>query len=304
LQNLIAELKPSLIHVNDLWWVPQTLRALRTTPVPVAAHLRQDLDVSKVAQYELARLDCVLAVSNQVAGTLEAGGVRRARIRVLHSGLDGRWMATEVEETESDVRQQLGIADHATVIGTVGNIFPRKGYDIMLRALPEILAAVPDVHYLVLGQGDEEHEQSLRHLCRDLGLTARVHFLGFERQVRALLDSMNLYVQPSLMEGFGIAVLEAMAREKAVVASRTGGLPDIVVNGETGLLVPPGDIGELARAVTALLKDPDGRTEMGRKGRQRVMRHFTVEAMMNGLSSVYAGLIQGPMEPSSVGAPL
>jgi glycosyltransferase involved in cell wall biosynthesis len=115
---------------------------------------------------------------------------------------------------------------------------------------------------------------------------------------------MNLYVQPSLMEGFGIAVLEAMAREKAVVASRTGGLPDIVVNGETGLLVPPGDIGELARAVTALLKDPDGRTEMGRKGRQRVMRHFTVEAMMNGLSSVYAGLIQGPMEPSSVGAPL
>lgn len=304
LRNLMEELKPSLIHVNDLWWVPQTLRALPAARVPVVAHLRQDLDVSKVAQYELARLDCVLAVSKQVAGTLEAGGVQRERIRVLHSGLDGRWIVTEVEGAGSGVRQQLGIADQAVVIGTVGNIFPRKGYDIMLRALPEILTAVPDVHYLVLGQGDEEHERSLRHLCRDLGLTARVHFLGFERQVRALLDAMNLYVQPSLMEGFGIAVLEAMAREKAVVASRTGGLPDIVVNGETGLLVPPGDIGELAKAVTALLKDPDGRKEMGRKGKLRVMKQFTVEAMMNGLSSVYAGLIQGPVEPSSVGAPL
>lgn len=304
LRHLIEDLKPSLIHVNDLWWVPQTLRALHAARVPVAAHLRQDLDVSKVAQYELARLDCVLAVSTQVAGTLEAGGVKRDRIRVLHSGLDGRWVGAEMDGAGSAVRRRLGIADHAVVIGTVGNIFPRKGYDIMLRALPEILAAVPDVHYLVLGQGDEEHERSLRLQCRDLGLTGRVHFLGFERQVRALLDAMNLYVQPSLMEGFGIAVLEAMARERAVVASRTGGLPDIVVNGETGLLVPPGDVGELARAVTALLKDPDGRKEMGRKGRQRVMKQFTVEAMMNGLSSVYAGLIQGPVEPSSIGAPL
>ncbi|MEX5213190.1 MAG: glycosyltransferase family 4 protein [Nitrospiraceae bacterium] len=304
LRLLIGDLKPALVHVNDLWWVPQTLRALRTARVPVAAHLRQDLDVSKVAQYELARLDCVMAVSNQVAGTLEAGGVRRDRIHVLHSGLDGRWTDAQEEGDRSDVRRRLGMSDHAVVIGTVGNIFPRKGYDIMLRALPEILTAVPNVHYLVLGQGDGAHEQSLRRLCRELGLTARVHFLGFERQVRTLLDAMNLYVQPSLMEGFGIAVLEAMAREKAVVASRTGGLPDIVVNGETGWLVPPGDIGELARAVTTLLKDPDGRKEMGRKGRQRVMRQFTVEAMMNRLSAVYAGLVRGPVAPSSIGAPL
>jgi glycosyltransferase involved in cell wall biosynthesis len=115
---------------------------------------------------------------------------------------------------------------------------------------------------------------------------------------------MDVYVQPSLMEGFGIAVLEAMAREKPVVASRTGGLPDIVVDGETGLLVPPGHIGELARAVTSLLKDPARREAMGRKGRQRVMQQFTVEAMMRDLSSAYDMLIRGSAEPFSVGAPL
>lgn len=304
-RNLLDRLKPALIHVNDLWWVPQTLRAVRDSGgsnVPVVAHLRQDLDVSKVAQYELAQLECVLAVSSQVAATLEAGGVQRDRIRVLHSGLDSHWILKEEAGAGSDVRQRFGIADHAGVIGTVGNLFPRKGYDTMLRALPDVLTATPDVHYLVIGQGDEEYERSLRALCGTLGLASRVHFIGFQPEVRAFLDSMDLYVQPSLMEGFGIAVLEAMAREKAVVASRTGGLPDIVVNGETGLLVPPGDIGELARAVTVLLNDPAGRQEMGRRGRQRVMRRFTVEAMMNSLSSVYAEVIQGPVEPSSVGA--
>jgi glycosyltransferase involved in cell wall biosynthesis len=268
------------------------------------AHLRQDLDVSKVAQYELAQLNCVLAVSNQVAATLELGGVQRDRIRVLHSGLDSHWIQGDKGEAGTDLRQRLGIAAHADVVGTVGNLFPRKGYDIMLRALPEVIAMVPDVHYLVIGQGDEEYEKSLRALCGNLGLAARVHFIGFESRVRAFLDRMDVYVQPSLMEGFGIAVLEAMAREKPVVASRTGGLPDIVVDGETGLLVPPGHIGELARAVTSLLKDPARREAMGRKGRQRVMQQFTVEAMMRDLSSAYDMLIRGSAEPFSVGAPL
>jgi glycosyltransferase involved in cell wall biosynthesis len=307
LRNLIDGLTPALIHVNDLWWVPQTLRAVRDaafSDVPVVAHLRQDLDVSKVAQYELAQLDCVLAVSKQVAATLEAGGVQPGRLRVLYSGLDSHWIFRNEEAARSDFRQRLGIADHVGVIGTVGNLFPRKGYDIMLRALPGVLTATPDVHYLVIGQGDEEYEKSLRALCGTLGLASRVHFIGFEPQVRAFLDSMDVYVQPSLMEGFGIAVLEAMAREKPVVASRTGGLPDIVVDGETGLLVPPGHIDELAMAVTSLLIDPARREAMGRKGRQRVMQRFTVEAMMRNLSSAYDRLIQRPAASSSVGAPV
>ena len=98
---------------------------------------------------------------------------------------------------------------------------------------------------------------------------------------------MDLYVHPALMEGFGIAVLEAMAMRKPVVATTTGGLPEIVQDGETGMLVPPGDADALTRTVSSLLQDPTRRRQWGEAGRARVAAHFTVEAMMDGLTSGY-----------------
>jgi glycosyltransferase involved in cell wall biosynthesis len=102
---------------------------------------------------------------------------------------------------------------------------------------------------------------------------------------------MDLYVHPALMEGFGIAVLEAMAMRKPVVATTTGGLPEIVQDGETGMLVPPGDADALAKAVSSLLQDPARCRRLGEAGRARVAAHFTVEAMMNQLVSGYESLL-------------
>ena len=112
---------------------------------------------------------------------------------------------------------------------------------------------------------------------------------------------MDLYVHPALMEGFGIAVLEAMAMRKPVVATTTGGLPEIVQDGETGMLVPPGDADALARAVSSLLQDPARRRQLGEVGRARVVAHFTVEAMMDGLTSGYETVLaQAAPAPQAV----
>ena len=291
LRDVIAAARPALIHVNDIWWVPQTIRAAEGLPhVPIAAHVRQEIEPPKVRWYELDRVDLVLPVSRQIQRSLEGGGVRPERLRTLYSGLD----MTRVMDREDgkDVRRRFGIPAEALLLGTVANLFARKGYEVMFRAMPEIAAAFPPVHYLIVGSGDAVYEARLRAMVKDLGLESCVHFGGFQESVYPCLAALDLYVHPALMEGFGIAVLEAMAMRKPVVATTTGGLPEIVQDDETGVLVPPGDADALARAVTRLLQDPARCRQLGEAGRARVAAHFTVETMMDSLASGYETLLR------------
>lgn len=243
LRTLIGELQPDLVHVNEFWWVPQTLRAIprnRKGMLPLVAHFRQDLPGEKVSQYELAEVADVCAVSEQVAGTLRRAGLDANRVHVLHSGLAQTWLERSDGSLRARVRGELGLSDDDLVLATVAHLFERKGYEVALRALHRIVQAGLPAHYLIVGTGDPGYERRLRELCRELRIGPRVHFVGFRDDVRACLEAADLYTQPSLMEGFGISVLEAMACGRAVVASRTGGVSDSVVENVTGLLVPPG----------------------------------------------------------------
>lgn len=297
LREVIAAVCPALLHVNDIWWVPQTIRAAEGLPrVPIVAHVRQEIEPSKVRHYELDGVDLVFPVSRQIQQSLEAGGVLSARLKVLYSGVDLSRIPDQPDGQE--IRRRFGIAVEALVLGTVANLFPRKGYEVMLRALPTILKSSPEVHYLIVGSGDAAYEARLRALVRDLGLENHVHFSGFQESVSPWLAAMDVYVHPALMEGFGIAVLEAMAMRKPVVATTTGGLPEIVQDGETGLLVPPGDPDALAKVVSLLLRDPAHRMALGEAGRVRVATHFTMDAIMSRLTSGYEMLL-GQAAPAS-----
>ncbi|MEK6694979.1 MAG: glycosyltransferase family 4 protein [Nitrospirota bacterium] len=290
LHDVIAAVRPALIHVNDIWWVPQTLRAVAGLPaVPIVAHVRQEIEPPKVRRYELDQAGLVFPVSRQIQRSLERGGVRPERLRTLYSGLD----MTRVMDQKSglDARRRFGIPAEALVLGTVANLFARKGYEVMLEALPMIVKASPAVHYLIVGSGDAAYEARLRAMVEVLGLASRVHFAGFQESVYPCLAAMDLYVHPALMEGFGIAVLEAMAMRKPVVATTTGGLPEIVQEGETGMLVQPGDSEALAKAAVSLLQDSARCRQLGEAGRARVAAHFTVEAMMDQLVSGYESLL-------------
>jgi len=293
LREVIAAVRPALLHVNDIWWLPQTLRAAAGSAgagVPIVAHVRQEIEPDKARQYELDRADLVLPVSRQIQRSLEAGGVRSERLRVLYSGLD---MSHVPEQSDGrEIRSRFGIPLDAPLLGTVANLFPRKGYEVMLRALPDILAASPEAHYLIVGSGGAAYERTLRALVTSLGVEGRVHFAGFQESVYLCLAALDVYVHPALMEGFGIAVVEAMAMSKPVVATSTGGLPEIVREGETGLLVPPGDSEGLERAVSALLRDPPRRQALGQAGRARVESCFTADAMMNSLTAAYGALLE------------
>ncbi len=299
LRLIITEMRPALLHVNDIWWVPQTLRAVAGVRIPIVAHVRQEIESPKVRRYELDKVDLVFPVSCQIQQSLERGGVLPERLKVLYSGVDMSRIPDQ--EDGREVRRRFDIPTDALLLGTVANLFARKGYEVMLRVLPAILASFPDVHYVIVGSGDAAYETRLRAMVKDLRLERRVHFAGFQDPVYPYLAAMDVYVHPALMEGFGIAVLEAMAMRKPVVATTTGGLPEIVQDGKTGVLVPPNEPDALAGAIVGLLQDSTRRVSMGRAGLNRVETLFTVEAMMERLIAAY-GLLLGKETtlPSSV----
>lgn len=288
LREVIVAAQPSLVCVNDIWWVPQTLRATVGLEVPVLAHVRQEIEAPKVRRYELDRLSLVFPVSQQIQRSLETGGVPPERLRTLYSGLDVNSVPQEADGVTC--RRLMGIPLDVPVIGTVASLFPRKGYDVMLKAMPKILSSVPNAHYVIIGKGDLTYERDLRSLVDKLGLSRVVHFQGFQDNVYPFLAAMDLYVHPALMEGFGIAVLEAMAMSKPVVATSVGGLPEIVQDGQTGVLVPPADPDALAQAVACLLQDSSQRGELGKKGRHRLETVFTSDSMMTDLTDAYSVL--------------
>jgi len=207
-----------------------------------------------------------------------------------YSGVDCSAMA--ISGDNHDVRAQHGVPRQALLIGTIANLLPLKGYEVMLDALPAVLAAMPTVHYLIIGGGEAEYGTRLKAMTVERGIAERVHFAGFQKSVASYLSALDLYVHPSLKEAFGLAVVEAMAMGKAVVATTTGGLPEVVAQGETGLLAPPGDAESLAAAVVSLLEDKVRREQMGRSGKARAQERFSLDASVRHMEQLYGEVLE------------
>ena len=154
----------------------------------------------------------------------------------------------------------------------IGRLIPIKGHVVLLRAFSKVLEQRPDAHLDIAGRGVLEH--GLKDLSRELGLTESVHFLGHVNPVQQSVEDSRAVVVPSLGEGFGMVALEAMERARPVIAASIGGLEDLVREGETGLLVPPGDADALAEAMLALANDPARAAAMGLEARRRAIERF------------------------------
>lgn len=205
-----------------------------------------------------------------------------ARTHTIHTGIDcGRFRLGPPDQEAA--RRELGIRRDVPVLLCVGRLEREKGQHILLQAMPFIRREAPGTVLLLAGDGRSRAE--LEEMSRELRHAGAVRFLGWREDIPRLLSVCDLSVVPSLWENFPVSILEAMAVGRAVVASRVGGVPEAVVHGETGVLVPAGDPEALASAIVQLLAHPEKRRAMGEAGKRRVEQRFSLSQM---LSRIYA----------------
>ena len=230
----------------------------------------------------------VIAVSQAAKSVLVERGVPPGRIRVIYNGIEPHFFADE-SATGLRLRRELGIPDDALVIGIIARLSPEKGHEQFLRMASDVARRHPHTRFLIVGGGPLEAE--LRGNTAALGLADRVIFTGARRDVTALNHVLDIFALPSREEALPLAVLEAMAARRPVVASAVGGVPEVVTDGQTGFLFSPT---EHARFVDALLKladHPQLGVELGRRGQERVRRQFGVARMVRETLGYYHALL-------------
>jgi len=294
LARLIRAERPDLIHA--FLGVANLASSLagRLVGVPVIVWSYRDVEVWKSqahwlvdragARWAEAITCCSDAVRQFVLARL---GGPASKMVTIHNGVDlEAFRAPGVAS-----RPELSLRDGGCVIGTVTRLDePKKGLTVLLHALAALARreGLPPWQCLLVGDGPARAR--LEALAAELGLSGRVVFAGMRRDVPRVLPALDLFVCPSLYEGFGIAIVEAMAAGRPVVASAVGGIPEIVVDQDTGLLVPPGDATALAEAMAALLARPDQARQMGLRGRERARKMFSIETTVERHRQLYETL--------------
>ena len=310
-------LGPSLMGAGGARVLWRLVRLLRRERVDVAHSYLFHPNVLTPVASRLARVGAVLAskrsldryphrlsryacrLGNALAGRIMVNAEAIARFAaaeegcpldkmvVIPNGVREEALLTPADGTAK--RRELGLPPHAPVVGAVSRLAWKKGIRHLVEATARILESVPDARVVVAGDGPLRGE--LEAQAAALGAGRRVFFLGSRPDSIELMAAFDVFVLPSVIEGMSNALLEAMAVGRPVVATDVGGNPEVVVDGETGFLVPPGDPHPLATATIKLLQAPEMAVEMGAAGRRRVMERYRVEVMTRRIEDLYDTLL-------------
>jgi len=209
----------------------------------------------------------------------------RDRISVLYSGID---VSRFKDRQRGKVRKELCLPDQVTVMGIVARLSEEKGISYLLEAIPHVLKRYSNLHLLIAGDGPIKDK--LKNLSVRMGLEQNVIFLGYRNDIPEFMTDFDLLVMPSLTEGFPLTLLEGMAAGLPIVATRVGGIPEIITDGIEGILIPPREPDALAKAIIRVLRDKESGKTMGLAARKKVEQEFSVEKMVAETEKVYQSL--------------
>jgi glycosyltransferase involved in cell wall biosynthesis len=228
-------------------------------------------------------MDQLIAVSRAIEAKLESEGRTTAPIRRIYNGVDlSRY---ENQEPSCTLPEEYGMEPGSQIVGVVARLEPEKGHPTLLEAWPTVLRSCPDVYLLIVGEGSRR--DALEALARDLRIAHRVVFTGRRDDVPAVTAALDVAVLPSYREAQGLSILEALALSRPVVASNVGGIPEVITDGVTGLLVPPHDPDALAAAIIRLLRDHPFADTLGRAGHDMVHDRFDITTMVALVQQIY-----------------
>lgn len=268
---------PTIIHVQHRRLLPLARWFSTRWRCPTVLSVHDYLNAGEPLPWDAAFPAAVVAVSESVRDELlSRASFRPECVHVIHSG---------VAVSEPDEPCQVLDPRHAPVIGTAGPLEAAKGLKFFLAAAPAVLREQPLAQFLIAGAGPEE--RNLRRLARELGVNSSVTFVPSLSDFSVSLDAMDVYVLPSLKQGLGTIMLEAMARAIPVIATSSGGVYSVVRDGSTGMLVPPSDSHSLAHRILDLLRDPLRARVIGENARDMVQREFPVARMIDETVSLY-----------------
>jgi glycosyltransferase involved in cell wall biosynthesis len=292
LSRLFNRTRPDVVHAHDPHAVAMAALGLSMStldpPPALVASRRVDFRLKKnsFSRWKYRQVDAFVCASAAIADILAKDGVGPARIVTIHEGID----VERIARTEpASVHAELWLPAHAPVVGSIGALVEHKGHRHLIDAAAIVVRQVPDARFVVFGEGPLRPalEQQIRHLH----LEKHVFLPGFRPDVIGFLKRFDLFVMCSEMEGLGTSILDAMAAGRPVVGTRTGGIPEVVDDGVTGILVPPSDPHALAAAISMLLEDPAARERMGAAGWTRVRERFTMERMVEDTRRLYRELL-------------
>jgi glycosyltransferase involved in cell wall biosynthesis len=289
LGRIIADVKPDVVHAHDPMGVALAAMALPMAPglerpPLLVASRRVDFHLKRHAfsRWKYRQIDVFIAASHGIARILEIDRVPPDRIVVVHDGVNVDWID---RQPAVDAHAAFWLPKGAPLVGNVAALVAHKGQRHFVAAAARVIREVPDVRFLIVGEGDLR--EPLERQIRELGLERHVFLTGFRDDAVGLQKSFDVFVMSSVTEGLGSAMLDAMACARPVVASRTGGIPEAIEHGSTGLLVPPQDEPALARAIVEVLGDADLGRRIGAAARERIVNDFSVERMVAKTLAVY-----------------
>lgn len=274
--------KIGLIHCNEPHVIPYALKVAEKLRLPVVSHLRLDnVDQKLVTNYSLAKVDHTIAVSEAVAAQMDPFVENRTeRVTVVPNGVDAEAMLARALKRE-EARKRFGLKPGDLLLAQVGLISPRKQCHIAIEAFSKIAWKFGSARLYFVGnpgKSDGAYAKALQADIERRGLLDRVMLLPFRRDIETLYAALDLNMLVSEQEGFGRVLIEAGAFGVPSIASTAGGIPEVVTDGESGLLVPPGDPAAIAKALEAALSSEPYRAQLGEAMRQKVMDRFSGEA--------------------------
>ena len=288
LSRLIKQLGPDIVHAHDPHGVAMAALALsmstQLAKPPLVAARRVDFHLkgNALSRWKYRQVDCFICASDAIRAMLVADGVPAVRAVTVHEGIDlGRVEAAPV----ADLHAELWLPHHAPLVGNVAALVPHKGQRHLIEAAAIVVKRVPDARFVIAGEG--ELRPQLERLIKERHLEKHVFLAGFRPDILSVHKAFDIFVMSSITEGLGTSLLDAMACGKPIVATTAGGVPEVVADGRTGILVPPRDHETMAAAIVKLLTEETARAEMGAAGLARVRTLFSAERMVQDTLAVY-----------------
>ena len=310
--KILRKYKIDVIHSHGLLVniLSRVASYLARTPVSIStAHIPLNLKSGKQAQNVFEKLmvpyylimdnltslfnQKVIAVSHAVKRDLMEQGVDPKRIVIVQNGLD----LTRERGNNQGTEGKLKRAGNHPIVGTITRLSPQKDIPTFLKMAVLVIKDLPKVQFLIVGDGEKRKE--LQDLAEKLGLGDHVRFLGYRKDVPDLLKTFNIFALSSLWEGLPIVILEAMAAEKPVVATTVDGVAEVVEHDKTGLLVEPQRPDLLAKSVIELIRNPNRAKGMGKRGRERLERYFSIKRVINTVEQIYLSQMLNKMPTKS-----